>query len=276
MNIYVNGDSFSAGEELADIDLPGFPGYKTETSNFIKDLSDNEMKWSERKWMVGQNYYGTYENYVNAGKALAWPAALLKMDSNLFVKNSSKSSASMTGIANRTIADLLEYQSQGINFDRVFIQLTGCHRFEFYDSTDSQNKFVVDKTLGWVHTLRTETQRQLGKSYIAQYKDKDYAIKFLYALCTLKYAIKGLTGVDPIFLSSLVLFTKNVISPLVESENLTIKLLLKESGMLSIPDELYMETVHTQNNFLYMPINHFEYRTHLEYAKIIYDRYIKL
>jgi hypothetical protein len=232
------------------------------------------MKWSERKIKIGQTYYGNYENYVNAGKALAWPAELSNIDSDIFVKNSSKNSASMTGIANRTIADLLEYKSQGINFDRIFIQLTSCHRFEFYDSTESHNKFIVDRSLGWIDSLRTETQRQLGKSYMAQYTDKDYAIKFLYSLCTLKHAIKGLTGVDPVLLSSLMLFTKNVTSPLIDFENLTIQLLLKESGILSIPDELYMETVHTQNNFLYMPINHFEHRTHKEYAKIIYNKYI--
>jgi hypothetical protein len=182
----------------------------------------------------------------------------------------------MTGITHRTIADLLNLKAKGIIFDRVFIQLTSCLRFEIYDSTMIQEKFIVDTPIGWIDILPNKTQQELGNCYIAQYKDADYAIKFLYNLCTLKQAVKGLTGHDPIILSSLFLFTRGVIDPLKNNPDPLIQLLLKESGILDILPECCMLTVHRDNNFLYCPGMHFEYRTHQAYAKIIYNKYIQL
>lgn len=276
MNIYVNGDSYAAGTELADPVLLGFPGYNHTGSPISTEVSKEIKEWTNMKWQVGSSYYGGIDNYIKAEKSLAWPAELSKLDPNLFVNNGSKNGASMTGITHRTIADLLTYRAQGVTFDRVFIQLTSCHRFEIYDVNAPQQKFIVDKSVGWIDTLPNKTQRDLGECYVAQYKDADYAVKFLYNLCTLKQAVKGLTGTDPIILSSLFFFTNNVIDPLKHNTNPLIQTLLTESGILDIDPALCMLSVHRDNNFLYLPVSHFEHRTHIAYAKIIYDKYIKI
>lgn len=276
MNIYVNGDSYTAGSELTDWVLPGFPGYNSVGPPIAGEVSKEIREWTTLKWQEASKHYGSTDNYIKAEKSLAWPAELSKLDSKLFVDNGSKNGASMTGIAHRTIADLLMNKAQGIAFDRVFIQLTSCNRFEIYDVNIPQQKFIVDKQVGWIDNLPEKTQRELGKSYVAQYKDADYAIKFLYNLCTLKQAVKGLTGQEPIILSSLFFFTNNVITPLKDNTNPLIQTLLKESGILDIADEDCMMTVHKDNNFLYLPVSHFEHRTHQAYAKIIYNKYIKL
>ena len=275
MNIYVNGDSYTSGTELTDCILPGFPGYSTTGSPIVKEVSKETKTWCAHKYPVAIKYFGSIENYYRIEKNLAWPAELGKLDPSLFVSNGSKNGASMTGIAHRTVADLLMNKAQGIAFDRVFIQLTGCNRFEIYDINIPQQKFIVDKQVGWIDTLPEKTQRELGKSYVAQYKDADYAVKFLYNLCTLKQAVKGLTGQEPIILSSLFFFTNNVITPLKDNTDPLIQTLLKESGILDIADEDCMMTVHKDNNFLYLPVSHFEHRTHQAYAKIIYNKYIK-
>jgi hypothetical protein len=276
MNIYVNGDSYTAGSELTDWVLPGFPGYNSVGSPIVKEVTKEAKEWHAHRYEVAIKYFGSIENYFKAERNLAWPAELHRLDPNLFVYNGGKNGASITGIAHRTIADLLMNKAQGIAFDRVFIQLTSCNRFEIYDVNIPQQKFIVDKQVGWIDTLPEKTQRELGKSYVAQYKDADYAIKFLYNLCTLKQAVKGLTGQEPIILSSLFFFTNNVITPLKDNTNPLIQTLLKESGILDIADEDCMMTVHKDNNFLYLPVSHFEHRTHQAYAKIIYNKYIKL
>ena len=273
MNIYVNGDSYTAGSELTDWLLPGFPGYSTTGSPIAKEVTKEAKEWHAFRYTLAIKYFGSVENYFKAERNLAWPAELGKLDPTLFVYNGSKNGASMAGITHRTIIDLLTHKEKGIVFDQVFIQLTSCHRFEIYDATMPREKFIVDKAVGWIDTLPNKTQRQLGESYIAQYKDPDYAIKFLYNLCTLKQAVKGLTGCEPIILSSLFLFTNNVITPLKDSKEPVIQTLLKESGILDI--ECCMEITHRENKFLYLPTFHFEQRTHKAYAKVIYDRYIK-
>ena len=276
MNIYVNGDSYTAGSELTDWLLPGFPGYSTTGSPIAKEVTKEVKEWNSHKYDVAIKYFGSIENYFKAERDLAWPAELHRLDPNLFVYNGGKNGASITGIAHRTIADLLMNKAQGIAFDRVFIQLTSCNRFEIYDADMPQQKFIIDKAVGWVDTLPKKTQRELGNCYAAQYTDADYAIKFLYNLCTLKQAVKGLAGQEPIILSSLFFFTNNVITPLKDNTDPLIQTLLKESGILDIAAEDCMMNVHKDNIFLYLPISHFEHRTHRAYANIIYNKYIKL
>ena len=277
MNIYVNGDSYTVGSELPDWVLPGFPGYRqydTLPGNPMAKVSEKTIEWYARRKKVASKYFGSIENYRKAEQDLAWPSGLHKINPKLLVHNGSKSGASMAGITHRTIADLLTHKVKGIMFDRVFIQLTSCQRFEIYDATMPREKFIVDKAVGWADTLPNKTQRELGNCYVAQYKDEDYAIKFLYNLCTLKQAVKGLTGYEPIILSSTLLSTNGVIYPLKNNPDPLIQLLLKESGILDIPSECCMSTVHMDNNFLFCPGLHFEHRTHQEYAKIIYNKYI--
>jgi len=276
IHVYTNGDSFASGCELADSVLPGSLPLKTgKHFCLLNDLTDKEMKWARDRYAVGVKFYGSIENFENAEKSLAWPAELSKIDSRIHVQNNSIAGASMIGIAHRTMSDLMLSKTAGINFDFVFIQLTSPSRIEIYDVNHSHNKFIYDKPLSWTQYFDTASKRNLGKSYIAQYKKIDFAIKFLYNLCTLKYAIKGLTGVSPIFLSATSYFTDGVISPVVDVTDPIIKNLLTESGIVEIPKECCMSTVHNLNNFAFTPGGHYEYRTHQEYARVIYDRYIK-
>jgi hypothetical protein len=276
MNIYVNGDSFAAGCELADSVLPGSLPLKTgEHFCLLNDLTDKEKKWARDRYDVGVKFYGSIENFENAEKSLAWPAELSKIDSRIQVQNNSIAGSSIVSIGHRSMSDLMLSIKLGIHFDFIFIQLTSPSRIEIYDFDQSYTEFIYSKPLSWTQYFDTASKRNLGNSYIAQYKKIDFAIKFLYNLCTLKYAIKGLTGVSPIFLSATSYFTDGVIGPVVEVTDPIIKNLLNESGMLDIPQECCMSTIHKLNNFAFTPGGHYEYRTHQEYARVIYDRYIK-
>jgi len=276
MNIYVNGDSFTSGYELADSVLPGAPPLKLGREHICRfnDLTDKEKKWAHDRYPTGIKFYGSIENFENAEKSLAWPAELSRINSKIQVQNGAKFGSSMTGIAHRTLSDLTLSITAGINFDLVFIQLTSPSRIEIYDATQSHNKFIYDRPLSWVESFDTESKRNLGNSYIGQYTTIDFAIKFLYNLCTLKYAIKGLTGVSPIFLSATSYFTDDVVAPIINIKDSILQNLLKESGILDIPTKCCMSTVHNLNDFAFTSGGHFEHRSHQAYARVIYDTYI--
>jgi hypothetical protein len=70
-----------------------------------------------------------------------------------------------------------------------------------------------------------------------------------------------------------------ILRPLLEDEKLinheVIKTLINNSDILNITDEDIMEDVQIKNNFLHTPLLHFESRCHKEFAKIIYNKYIR-
>jgi hypothetical protein len=51
--------------------------------------------------------------------------------------------------------------------------------------------------------------------------------------------------------------------------------MLDNSGILDIPEENIMETTQMKNNFLFTPVKHYELKCHEEYARVIYNRYLK-
>ena len=168
IHVYTNGDSFTAGTELADSVLPGAPPLKLDRTRVCRfnNLTDEEKKWAHNRHAAGIKFYGSIENFENAEKSLAWPAELSKINSNIQIQNGAQPGASMIGIAHRTMSDLMLSKTAGINFDFVFIQLTSPSRIEVYDAKYSHNKFIYDRPLSWVESFNTASTKNLGKSYI--------------------------------------------------------------------------------------------------------------
>jgi hypothetical protein len=267
MNIYVNGDSFPAGFELADTVLPSFPGLQT------KMFTNNPhfKKWEMERKAEGSRYYGNLELLEKAGKDLAWPAELTKIDSNITIYNGAKAGASIAGISNRTINDLVSYKNNNIKFDYVFIQLTTTDRYEFYDTNVRNLGCIQDGGATNISNLTLDKQRQYASLFFQVHSDMDLAVKYLYTVSTLKYAIKGLTDIEPIFLISSKFFISQVKRLL---EKVYLKNLIDDSKLLEMILEESMEHVQILNNYLYLPLGHYEQRTHQAYARLIYDRYI--
>ena len=273
MNIYCNGDSFTAGEELLDHLFPGWPGYRTTGSIWIKDTDFN---WLEIRKKIGSTVFGDVENLLNEQKKKSWTGQLNEIDSSLFVMNGAVGGASITGIANRTVLDLAKHKDK--NFDFIFIQLTGPNRIEFYNSELLENYFMRERPIGHLDKF-PEKEREIAKKIVECYSDKEFSIKYLYTMINLKFAVRGITGKDPIFLLSHKVWKDYILDSLSENDKLykneIIQILIKESGILEIPDENIMENVQLRYNFLHTPLLHFEPRCHVEFAKVIYNRYIK-
>jgi hypothetical protein len=272
MNIYCNGDSFTAGEELLDHLFVGWPGYRTTGSIWVKDT---DYRWLEVRKKIGISVFGSIEQFLKTQKEVSWAGQLNKIDKDISVINGSVGGASIIGIANRTIADLAKYKDK--KFDLIFIQLTGPNRIEFYNSDLVENYFMKEHPIGHLEKF-SEIQREIAKKYVESYSDKEFSIKYLYTMISLKYAIKGLTGKEPIFLLSQKVWKDYILDSLLNDNTLVdhevIKTLINDSGILDISNDNIMETVQIKNNFLYTPLLHFEPRCHEEFAKVIYDKYI--
>lgn len=274
--IYCCGDSFTAGTELLDYYLPGWPGYKT-TGTPVLNAADKI--WSAKRHDEGVKYFRGVEHYRNAQKSVAWCNELTKLNSKLFVVNGSRDGISIVGIANRTLSDLLSIYSSGHSVDTVFIQLTSAARLEIYNSESPSAYFMNERAFGWIDTYTTKSEYNLGKATVQHYQDRENSIKYLYNMCMIKNAVKGITGNYPIFLSSYKNFVTRVIDPIIGSPELMsnniIKGLLNNSGIQNITDDDIMETIHVTNNCLYTPMSHFERKTHQLYANHIYEKYLK-
>jgi hypothetical protein len=273
MNIYCNGDSFTAGEELLDHQFIGWPGYKTSGSIHVKDT---DYQWLAVRKRIGSTIFGSVDLLLEKEKEKSWAGQLNNLDNNISVINGALGGSSITGIANRTIIDLTKQQDK--KFDFIFIQLTSPNRIGFYDSTLAEKYFMIEHPLGHLEKFSL-IQQEITKKYIECYSDKEFSIQYLYAMINLKYAIKGLTGINPIFLLSHKVWKDYILRPLLEDEKLinheVIKTLINNSDILNITDEDIMEDVQIKNNFLHTPLLHFESRCHKEFAKIIYNKYIR-
>lgn len=274
MNIYCNGDSYTAGQEILDYQFSDFPGYSPYGSHLAVFADHN---WARIRVKKGTEFFGSHENLISKEKEFAWPGQLKKINPDINIINGGVSGSSITGISNRTVIDLIK--NKNIKFDFIFIQLTGPLRIEFYNSTLSKRKFMREITMGWIDDLPTQSERDIAKGYLKYYKDSDFSIKYLYALINLKNAVKGITGIEPIFLMGMKIWKDQIINPLLENNILKIdthvQLMLDNSGILDISEENIMETTQIKNNFLYTPVKHYELKCHKEYARIIYNKYLK-
>lgn len=273
MNIYCNGDSFTAGSGIIDNLLPNFPGYHTSGSHLVKDI---DIKWNQSRLQNGTEFFGSKYAYIRKQKDNAWPGQLAKIDSNLQVLNGAVDGASITGIANRTIIDLIA--NKNIKWDIIFIQLTGLYRFEFYNLESNDRKYMKESTAGWVEYIDNVYEKDIMKSYLKYYKEEEFILKYLYSLVNLRYAIKGLTDVNPIFLLGMKIWKEQLlnIKKTVHFHNsIVISQLVKESMIDKITDDEIMETVMLENNFFYTPCKHYEIRCHEEFSKKLYEKYIK-
>lgn len=223
MLIYCNGDSFTAGVGLCDHIFPDYPGQFTRDE--LKTKSALINKFAETK---GEYYRTKHFKYLDLfapnvdnikfydkpglgcvsvpgghqliEKNFTYLAEMERLDPTIQTINSAKGGASMGGICNRTLLDLLNLKSKNIQVDRVIIQLTSIARFEIYDT--NYKHFIFDRPLG--HFNATDPGAvKISEAVLSRYTDNDYTIKFLYHLISIVEVIRSITGKPPIIIDSI-------------------------------------------------------------------------
>lgn len=219
MLVYCNGDSYTAGVNLSDEMIPNYPGNFTRAELTSKINAITEFQNSKSKCY---HKYVNYNDVLNGNTDLtfyddpapglilfsgvhnilekqnAFPFELEKLNNSIKTINSAIPGASMGGICNRTILDLLELQSKNVRVDKVIIQLTSPGRYEIYDS-DHPN-FMFDRP---VHQFRSIKDCGIGDAVILKYSNADFLLKYLYHLISLKETVRSITGHFPILIDSI-------------------------------------------------------------------------
>lgn len=287
MLIYCNGDSFAAGVNLGDHIFPEYPGgftweeLKTRTNDinrFSKIKSEYLQKYVDlSKLLNSVNDVGFYDvpglglNQVagcinHLERTYAFPAELEKLDSSIKVINKAKPGASMAGICNRTLLDLLELKSKGIRVDRVVIQLTSIGRYEVYDAEFPY--FIFDRQLGHFNS-DNKYINQIAEAVALKYSNYDHTVKFLYSLITLKETVLSITGKLPVLIDSmngehtdsLVEYTRPHIN-ITNTKSVEQYDALVEHSMIKTAHQMLMHNLSKQVNRPYAYDGHFRSEVH--------------
>jgi hypothetical protein len=133
MFLYTNGDSFTAGSELADDILPGWPGYMRDCDPG-SDAYRKNLQWKRNVWQNEQNI-DLINKSENLGRTMAWPAALAKLFRCQHL-NSGEGGSSFDRIARTTISDLINLKRQHTDIVAV-LSTTDIFRCELPSTTSS-------------------------------------------------------------------------------------------------------------------------------------------
>lgn len=138
--IYVNGDSFTEGSDMADHLYPFFKKYYSLHDILTEDV---DSRLASQTFAINQKY-NFNDNIANRELVNTitqfevnnrWSSILSKKLDTPVYNLSSQGGSSMYGIMYRTLADLYRLQKQGYIITDIIIQLTSPGRYSFFDET---------------------------------------------------------------------------------------------------------------------------------------------
>jgi hypothetical protein len=215
--IYINGDSFTEGCDIADHLYPNFN--KNYSSNELLSIPfrqaiENQVKSIQEKADFGQMYPVENLGFLEYERTLRWSSVLETILNKPVLNLSSKGGSSMYAIAYKTIADVVALKDQGYNITDIIIQITAGGRFDIFKNTED-----YEEPPGLSNILRYNITS--ANRYMSEYKDmmeqilshetfeyNDYRV--LHDIFMLKHTLIALTNARIIFVDSL--FYKKTLS----------------------------------------------------------------
>jgi hypothetical protein len=215
--IYVNGDSFTEGCDIADHLYPNFN--KNYSSNELLSIPfrqaiENQVKSIQEKADFGQMYPVENLGFLEYERTLRWSSVLETILNKPVLNLSSRGGSSMYAIAYKTIADVVALKDQGYNITDIIIQITAGGRFDIFKNTEDH-----EEPPGKSNILRyniTSANRHMSKykdmmEHILSHETFEYSdYRVLHDMFMLKHALTALTNARIIFVDSL--FYKKTIS----------------------------------------------------------------
>lgn len=297
--VYVIGDSFTNGIELADYMLPNYPGEVSLNDQYnsnINELASNYILWKQQ---ITKDNFNLHKFLRNNEELLRWSNQLSTII-DLPVINKSFCGADNFSIFVIAMKDLENLINSGHIIEKVIIQITSFDRISYInDKTVLENHFgyPVDTTrhLNDNYVMRslnpamhnqwnliTPVENKFLENHIMKLGDElqltnSYHKIFLYNLLQLKLwkkSIKGITGQDPIIVDSL--FIAYILQNKYMSVNLDEDIFLKD-----IFDDIFDNNLLSMSNICNLDEKclthglHFTHHVHNKFAHMIADRYFK-
>jgi len=285
--IYVNGDSFTEGCDLADHMTTSFKKYYSLHEILTEDLETREASQkaaAEQKF----NFYRDPANLELCRQMEQfkidnrWTSTLSKELNRPVFNVSSHGGSSMYAIIYRTMVDLNKLQKQGYTITDVIIQVTSPSRYSFFSNTKDyeEPQFLVNDYYYHIKTADFTANSELF-NLIHSLESYDMAqYRWLHDMCMFKYAIASITNarlilVDSVFYRSNLKGIKDFqfnTSPLlnknIDDYLLNFKKQLDDEIELSMIECVDLNDSNTMTNSL-----HFTTKIHDIFAKKIAERY---
>jgi len=137
--IYVNGDSFAQGCDIADHLYPGFKknfSLNELRSKPIQQALDDQFDSIKYKNKFQTENYVSYLGFLAYERNFRWSSRLEAILNKPVMNISSHGGSSMYAIAYRTISDVIHLQNSGYNITDVIIQITSGSRHSIFKNTE--------------------------------------------------------------------------------------------------------------------------------------------
>jgi len=211
--IYVNGDSFTEGSDMADHMYPFFKRYYSLNEITSEDI-DIRLSNQRASVLNKSKFHRTSDDRQLIDKINRfqtdnrWSTVLSKLLNRPVYNISSHGGSSMYAIAYRTIADLYRLQQEGFTITDTVIQVTGAHRYSFFAETNDEEEPQRDSNIRYYHIRtgnplspnRINTELLQAISLEESVEMAEY--RWLHDVCMLKNAIENLTKSRVIFVDS--------------------------------------------------------------------------
>lgn len=142
MIIYCNGDSFTAGDELGDNIIPGYPGLRDYNNSSIDEQT---QIWINRTWNdsddLGKFRTRHYEQIQNLMRQRSWPGKLADQTGFKYIPLVIHATRDVDNIENPSTPVVINSAESGSSMDRI-ARTTISHLIKLLDTTNDIIVFI--------------------------------------------------------------------------------------------------------------------------------------
>jgi len=261
--IYVTGDSFCWGDEIADYIVPEWPGYNGQSS------PENQNIWNRSRTIFLHQHKEEHDEIRLKNR---W-STLLGNHLGMNVINSSFSGKSIHNMLTCMMHDLPKLN----NVQYVIVQLTGLYRFQVPCVTEIEN-IQFQKGYAQINPLadtnHVDEIKQISKLRISLNKDIDFLYDYLSTIYLMQLLVKQFTKNNLIILDSIFLTEYGNILKIIEEEKddpnianlLKLTNFVNEVNKFPTMNDIY---INNKNICNMTPSRHFCINTHKIFAEQI-------
>lgn len=267
MLLYANGDSFTAGSELAEDLLPGWPGYRDDCDPNSPAMKEY-LQWF-KKIIRKEKHTELWALTEATGRKLAWPQQLAnRLGCQCY--NNAQGGSSFDRICRTTISDLLQLKKEHTEIVAV-ISITDIFRSEIADARHPELWEPFDpKTMPDPDTPNYNVYLNLAKFKVLH----ETIFYRLWSFYWNALQVKNFCTINNIKLFWVEVFPDGFYPHAEEREHPVLKPLIDEVDLQFITSLSDIATMSTQEQ-KYCPGGHFRKEIHVEIAQKLRSKIIR-
>lgn len=208
--IYIAGDSFTAGEDIGDFLVPN--AVSRTRNDFNDHLMENVQSWQKYRdtWLhQDPNHIKQFTDFNVQNR---WSTQLSQI-LDISVINNSIGGSSNYEIMYKTLHDILDLQSQGIEIKDVIVQTTSSDRYSYYcknsSSPDIENhkKYLISS-----FSRHSKKNNLYTSDYYSRETWEMSAYRYFVDLMFFDNTITNILGKKPIYVDSVFLKKNSLLS----------------------------------------------------------------